>query len=55
MAVVSGTNLAAEPALAPLECADCTKKVDLAELGPVDVRKVQFAVGALPKQESRSL
>ena len=51
-AAVLGTDLAAEPTLALLECAHRTKEVNLTKLGPVDVRKVQLAIGALPKQEA---
>ena len=46
-------NLHAETPLPLLIGADGTKEVDLPEGGPVNIRKVEFTVGALPQQEAR--
>ena len=42
-----------EASLALLVGADGPQEVDLAELGPVHVCEVEFAIGALPQQEPR--
>jgi len=48
------TEMASLPEAPPslLKSADCPKKVDFAELRPVDVGEAEFAVGALPEQET---
>src|SRR5579863_9602318 len=47
----SGSTPEASRAL--LKRADRAKKVDLAEVRPVDVREIELAVDALPEQEAR--
>ena len=45
-------SLPAEPALPLLVGPYGPKEIDLAKFGPIDVGKVELAVGALPEQEA---
>ena len=51
--VRSMVHSSTEASLALLVGADGPQEVDLAELGPVHVCEVEFAIGALPQQEPR--
>ena len=44
--------LLAEASFSPLKGSNCTKQVYAPKVGPINIEKEEFAIGALPQEES---